>query len=181
MILTCFVYQGVTKFDSTNWDDKAYIKEAPLVRDINFEKVKEIFTSKFMLSYNPVVLLTFAFDFEMAKLKPGWSHGVNLFFHLSNVLLLFFCLRQLRFKDVSALIITFLFAIHPLATEAVVWIAGRKDVVYLFFFLLSWKFYLDYFNSTKKLFLFVILCYFVIVKSTGDYIAICTDHFRSDA
>ena len=42
MILTYFVYQGVTKFDSTNWDDKAYIKEAPLVRDINFEKVKEI-------------------------------------------------------------------------------------------------------------------------------------------
>ena len=130
MILTYFVYQGVTKFDSTNWDDKAYIKEAPLVRDINFEKVKEIFTSKFMLSYNPVVLLTFAFDFEMAKLKPGWSHGVNLFFHLSNVLLLFLCLRQLRFKDVSALIITFLFAIHPLATEAVVWIAGRKDGYY---------------------------------------------------
>lgn len=153
MILTCFVYQGVTKFDSTNWDDKAYIKEAPLVRDINFEKVKEIFTSKFMLSYNPVVLLTFAFDFEMAKLKPGWSHGVNLFFHLSNVLLLFFCLRQLRFKDVSALIITFLFAIHPLATEAVVWIAGRKDVVYLFFFLLSWLSYLRYYHTEKKLYL----------------------------
>lgn len=155
MILTYFVYQNVTGFDSTNWDDKAYISETPLIRDINSEKLKEIFTSKFMLSYNPVVLLTFAFDFEMAKMKPGWCHGVNLFFHLSNVLLLFLCLRQLRYKEFSALIITFLFAIHPLATEAVVWIAGRKDVVYLFFFLLSWLSYLKYYHSEKRLYLII--------------------------
>jgi tetratricopeptide (TPR) repeat protein len=159
LLLTFFVYQSVTGFDSTNWDDKAYLKEAPYIRDINFEKTKKIFTEKFMLSYNPIVMLTFAFDSEMSGLKPGWSHGVNLFFHLLNVLLLFFCLKQLKFKDVASLIITLLFAIHPLATEAVVWIAGRKDVVYLFFFLLSWLSYLKYYHTEKKIYLIISLLF----------------------
>ncbi len=159
LCLTFFIYQSVTKFDSTNWDDKAYLKETPLVRDLNFEKVKAIFSQKFMLSYNPVVLLTFAFDSEMADMKPGWCHGVNLFFHLMNVVLLFFCLRQLKFNELTSLIITFLFAIHPLATEAVVWIAGRKDVVYLFFFLLSWVTYLRYYH-TKKMFFYLLSLFF---------------------
>lgn len=161
-VLTFLVYQSVTTFDSTNWDDKAYLQETPMIRDLNMEKTKAIFTKKVLNSYNPIVLLTFAYDYKISKLKPGWCHAVNLFFHLMNAILVFVCMRKLRFKTNHAGIIALLFALHPLSTEAVAWIAGRKDVVYLFFFLLSWKFYLDYFHSTKKLFLFVSIFFFIL-------------------
>ena len=161
-ILTFIVYQSVSTFDSTNWDDKAYLKETAMVRDIDATKVQAIFTKKVLNSYNPIVLLTFAYDYKMTKMKPGWCHGVNLFFHLINAVLVFVCMRKLRFKDVYAGLIALLFALHPLSTEAVVWIAGRKDVVYLFFFLFSWKFYLDYYRSSKILFLIVSLLFFIL-------------------
>ena len=162
LIFTFFVYHSVTTFDSTNWDDKAFMQEAPLVRDINLEKIKQIFKEKFLKSYNPVVLLTFAFDYEMSKLKPAWSHGVNLFFHLSNIVLLFFCFRLLKFKNQFALILTFIFAIHPLSTEAIAWIAGRKDVVYLFFFLFSWMSYLKFYRTKKAIYFILSVLFFVI-------------------
>lgn len=161
-IFTFLVYKSVTGFDSTNWDDKAYMKETPMVRDLTLENCKAMFTTKVLNSYNPIVLLTFAFDYKVSKLKPGWCHGINLFFHLMNSILVFICMRKLRFKDSHAGIIALLFAIHPLATEAVTWIAGRKDVVYLFFFLFSWKFYLDYYHSSKKSFIVISVLFFVL-------------------
>ena len=161
-VLAFLVYQSVTTFDATNWDDKAYLQETPMVRDLNMEKTKSIFTKKVLNSYNPIVLLTFAYDHKMAKLKPEWCHSVNLFFHIMNAILVFICMRKLRFKTNHAGIIAILFALHPLATEAVAWIAGRKDVVYLFFFLFSWKFYLDFFHLKKNIFLVASLLFFVL-------------------
>ncbi|MBP6532891.1 MAG: tetratricopeptide repeat protein [Bacteroidia bacterium] len=162
VVLTFIVYQSVTSFDSTNWDDKAYLKETPMVVDLTLNKTKQIFTEKVLKSYNPIVLLTFAFDYKMSKLSPGWCHGVNLFFHLMNAVLVFMCMRKLRFKTEHAGLIAILFSVHPLASEAVTWIAGRKDVVYLFFFLLSWKFYLDFFTSSKKMFLGISILFFIL-------------------
>ncbi len=160
--ITFLVYHSVSSFDSTNWDDKAYIKETPIVRSLSSDNIKAIFTTKVLNSYNPIVLLTFALDYKFAKLSPGWCHAINLFFHLLNGLLVFACMRKLRFKAVHAGLIAILFSIHPLATEAVAWIAGRKDVVYLFFFLLSWKFYLDFFHVKKKVFFILSIFFFLL-------------------
>lgn len=162
LIVTFLLYRSVTTFDSTNWDDKKYMKETEMVRGLTADHVKQMFTGKVLNSYNPIVLLTFAFDYKMTKLSPGWCHGVNLFIHLLNALLVFFCMRKLKFRDQFAGLIALLFAIHPLATEVVGWIACRKDVVYAFFFLLSWYFYLIFHASEKKLPLLLSFLFFTL-------------------
>lgn len=154
-VLTFIVYNSVTSFDMTNWDDKHYLKEQPIVRGLTTEHVKQMFTTKVLASYNPIVLMTFAFDYDMARLKPGWCHGINMFFHILNALLVFACMKKLRFRNSESGMIALLFAIHPFASEAVAWIASRKDVVYAFFFFLSWYFYLSY-RDSKKTFQFVL-------------------------
>jgi tetratricopeptide (TPR) repeat protein len=58
-------------------------------------------------------------------------------------------------------LIAILFSIHPLSVEAVAWVAGRKDVLYGFFFLLSWLFYLQYSGNRKIIFYVCSLLLFV--------------------
>lgn len=143
------VYQSVRHFDLVSWDDKLYVKETPIVRGLTSENVKAMFTQKVLRSYNPIVLISFAVDYEIAKLDPKWSHLVNLIFHLLNALLVFACMRKLKFRTEVAGLIAALFAIHPLSVEAVAWVAGRKDMLYGFFFLLAWLFYLRYKESGR--------------------------------
>jgi len=53
-----------------------------------------------------------------------------------------------------------LFAIHPIHIESVAWITSRKDLLFVFFFLLSVVFYIGYSEKSQNLFryLLVIVC-----------------------
>ncbi len=158
-VLLLLVYKPVSKFGMINWDEKRYLMETPFVQDISFANVKQMFTQKVLNSYNPLMLLSFSIDYKLAKNDFGWYHAVNLFFHILNSLLLYACLRKIRLRPSAAGIVTALFAFNPLAVEAVVWIAARKDVLYVFFYFLSWLSYLKFSESAQKRFYFIALLF----------------------
>lgn len=181
-LLIIIVYRSVTDYQLVDWDDKRYLKETPMIQGLTMDNVKSMFTTKVLLSYNPFVLITFAIDYEIAKLSPGWCHGVNVFFHIMNALILFFCLKKLKLQNEVVGIIACIFAIHPMSVEAVAWIAGRKDVVYGFFYLLSWLFYMKFINSSKKIsygasIIFFVFALFSKVQAiTLPFVLIITDY-----
>jgi len=181
-LLTILAYKSVTDFKLVNWDDKRYVLETEMVRGLTGEHVKQMFTTKVLRSYNPIVLLSFAVDYELAELKPGFSHGVNLLFHVFNALLVFLVMKKLGFRKTASGLIALLFALHPMQVEAVAWIAGRKDMIYGFFFLLAWYFYIDFFRSRKKMayalsLLFFLLSLFSKVQAiTLPFVLILTDY-----
>ena len=91
---------------------------------------------------------------------------VNLVFHILNVLLIFqltiqLCLLHAKYQGreivfnysilMIASIATLLFAIHPQRVESVVWIAELKDVLCLFFSVLTLLSYLYYAQTLKKI------------------------------
>jgi tetratricopeptide (TPR) repeat protein len=184
-LLVVIIYRSVMGFQLVNWDDRRYVKETSMVQGLTMENVKAMFTTKVLRSYNPLVLFTFALDYKFAHLKPEWSHGVNLFLHLINALLVFVCMRKLRFTPDESGLIAALFAVHPLLVEAVAWIAGRKDVLYGFFFLLAWMSYIDFFKSHKKykyffsLFFFLCSLFSKVQAITFPFILILTDYILS--
>ncbi|NTW34029.1 MAG: tetratricopeptide repeat protein, partial [Bacteroidetes bacterium] len=69
---------------------------------------------------------------------------------------------QLSGKKITALVVSVLFALHPMHVESVAWVSERKDVLYTMFFLLSMIAYLRYMKSgyQKKKYIGVIL-YFI--------------------
>jgi tetratricopeptide (TPR) repeat protein len=184
-VLVFIAYHSVLDFKLVNWDDKRYLQETPMVRGLTIEHVKQMFSEKVLRSYNPLVLLSFAFDYEISDLKPEWCHGVNLFFHILNALLVFACMKKLRLKIEVAGVIALLFGLHPLSVEAVAWIAGRKDMIYGFFFLLAWLSYLHYFESGKKNFyvfsvlLFLLSLFSKVQAITFPFVLIVTDYMLS--
>lgn len=88
-------------------------------------------------SYRPLTSLTFKLN--------AYFHGLNpKYFHLTNVLLhsiasyLFVALAKAVFKSRRKVILSsFLFALHPIHTEAVAGIVGRADILASIFYILA--------------------------------------------
>ena len=92
--------------------------------------------------YRPLATFTFALNYALNGLDPAGYHIVNLVFHAMNALLLLVLLRQLGFQPGPSFAGALVFAIHPIHTEAVTWISGRGNVLFLFFFLLAYLCYI---------------------------------------
>jgi tetratricopeptide (TPR) repeat protein len=73
-------------------------------------------------------------------------HVVNILLHLISVLLLYMLLRKLQFKEIHAFLLTLLFAVHPVLSQAVAWIPGRNDTLLAVFI---FSFFLDAINYSK--------------------------------
>ena len=77
----------------------------------------------------------------------GGYHITNLIFHIVNALLLFIVLKQMTGCFGRAHLSAALFALHPLHVESVAWVSERKDVLSVFFWLLTMWAYLRYVNK----------------------------------
>jgi tetratricopeptide (TPR) repeat protein len=100
--------------------------------------------------WRPLLLTSFALDFQFWGLNPIGYHLSNTFFHILSAFLGFVLLYSLTSKR---LLLSFLpalfFLIHPLQTEAITYVAGRADPLSTVFSLGSLILY-TYFRETKK-------------------------------
>ena len=137
------------------FDDKAVIVENELVKDIH--KIPLIFTSSYWAGYRwegiekneqslyrPLVIFSYSLNYLVNGLNPRGYHVVNLSLHLINsMLVFFFCLFLFdSWVVVSSLIVSLMFATHPIHTEAVTSIVGRAELLCFCFFVLSLLCYL---------------------------------------
>ena len=77
-------------------------------------------------------------------LPPAAVHGQNLFWHSANVLLLFGFWQRVTGRRWHSFLVAALFAIHPMHVESVAWAVQRKDVLSVFFGLLTLWAYVRY-------------------------------------
>jgi len=143
LAVTMLVY-GNTLLNSFTLDDGVYILSnsavtGPSVRGL-FEpdKTNHIF--------RPVTFATFALNWAVGGAQPFGYHLVNLLLHAAVILLLYLVLRTLleplpRAATV-ALAAAWLFAVHPIHTEAVASIVGRSELLAAGFLLVAWLLHL---------------------------------------
>lgn len=146
--------------DFVYWDDDVNVYENPNVSDLNLENVKKIFTEDVIGNYNPLPILTFAIENEIVGLNPFYFHLNNIILHVLGCLLVYFIGFKMGLNRWSALLLSLLFAIHPMRVESVVWITERKDVLFGLFYWLSIFFYLDYRKKDRKSFYYLALLIF---------------------
>jgi len=92
--------------------------------------------------YRPLLGLTLIFDKFAWEMHESFIHLENILIHAINVILVYLITEIIarRYEIKSAflpLIASFLFAVHPINTESVNWIAGRTDLLAGFFLLIS--------------------------------------------
>ena len=115
-------------------------------------------------SYRPVVLILFAIEKEVFGNNPHVGHFVNVLLFALCCLLLFKLLNALFGNTLPLLPVAaaFLFAAHPIHTEAVANIKGRDDILNFIFLILSLTFILRHVDEGKKKYFFLsVLCFFL--------------------
>jgi protein O-mannosyl-transferase len=134
----------------TNWDDPGYINDNPLIKDLSIGGLKKIFSSPVMGNYHPLTMLSYAIEYSFVKLDPWLYHLDNLLLHLAGSLLVYWFVYLLTGRGAVAFIAALLFGIHPMHTESVAWVSGRKDVLYGLFYIASCIAYLCYLRAPKN-------------------------------
>lgn len=77
--------------------------------------------------WRPIILVSYAFDWWVGGGSPLAFHITNLLVHALNTVLLFLVLTGWVQGRLAAFFGALLFAVHPVQTEPVAWIAGRTD------------------------------------------------------
>ncbi len=167
MVLTYIAFSPSMKNNFTNWDDPVYVYENSMVMSAQTQWGK-IFSEPVSLNYHPITMLTLAWNYQQAekkngKIDPYIFHLWNVLIHLLSVALMFtFVFRLSNSNWFIAIFCAALFALHPMHVESVSWISERKDVLYVFFFLLSCISYLKYKENNNYLWLGLAITFYML-------------------
>ena len=112
--------------------------------------IPKIFVSHYVESgyqsfdYRPLVLVTFAIEYQFFGSNPHISHLINVLLYAFTCVILFSILCKILKNDniILPLLITFLFAIHPIHTEVVDNLKCRDELLAFFLGICSLEFFL---------------------------------------
>lgn len=161
------VYWQVNQFDFINMDDNIYVTDnAEIKSGFTFDELRRVLTSKYFNLWIPLVRLSFKFDYQLYGFKAGGYHLSNLILHILSTLLLFWLFCRMTGAVWKSAFVAAFFALHPLHVESVAWISERKDVLSVFFWILSLCFYIFYTEkkSTKR-YLLVLFSFIMALMS----------------
>lgn len=146
--VTTLLYLPALNNQFNNWDDYVYITSNNQI-ELNWTNVSNSFLhGETHGMYVPLTALSNSITYHFFKLNPKPYIAINLIIHLCNIVLLFIFLSKILKSSFVPLVVTTIFALHPLNVEVVAYAAGRRDVLFVFFYLLSIIFYID--SITKK-------------------------------
>jgi len=138
VVASLALYSPVGRHPFVNYDDGQYVADNAHVRNgLSRESVKWAFTSYEESNWHPLTWLSHMLDCQLFGLNPAGPHMVNAVLHALNVVLLFWVLYGATGLVWRSFMAAALFGLHPINVESVAWVAERKNLLSLFFFLLA--------------------------------------------
>jgi hypothetical protein len=148
---TLAFYNPIVHNGFIEFDDSAYIVKNPQVQSgLTWNTIKWSFTTFHVANWHPMTWLSHAADCQMFGLNPVGHHYINLLLHAADAVLLFLLLWRATGLTWPSLIVSALFALHPINVESVAWVAERKNVLSMTFFLLALHAYDLYARTGKR-------------------------------
>lgn len=137
MLLIALVY-GVSVGHDFVFDDTSLVVENDLV-ELPLSRAHELLIgTDGGISYRPLRIFSYMVDYRIAGGRdPAVFHASNLLVHALATLALHALALLVVGSQAGALAAAALFAVHPLGSEAVVYVAGRRDLLCTLFVLLA--------------------------------------------
>lgn len=145
-LLAAAPFAAAVRYGVIDCDDYRYVKELDwVVAGLGSESlVRKAFTDVSNAIWMPLTWISYAADYTLSRLigcDPfGLMHAGSILVHALNAVLVWWLLSLLgcggKYRFIPAFAALF-WAMHPLRVESVVWIASRKDVLSMFWLLLS--------------------------------------------
>src|SRR5215813_4827013 len=135
---TAAVFWEVTGHPFVNYDDNLYVTDCLQVsRGLTWDNVCWAFTTTIHGNWIPLTWLSHILDYQLYGLNAGGHHLTSLLIHMLNTVLLYFLLNKLTGAMWKSALVAGLFAMHPLNVESVAWVAERKNVLCMLFWILA--------------------------------------------
>lgn len=139
------VFSPVLWHDFVSFDDHAFVLHNPYMQSgLTLDGIRWAFTSGYESNWIPLTWISHMLDVQLFGMNPAGHHVVNVVFHATSSVLLFVFLNRSTNAPWQSACVSFLFALHPLRVESVAWVAERKDVLSVFFMMLTLVAYSHY-------------------------------------
>ena len=137
-VLTLSLYSPVIKHPFINYDDPNYVTENRHVQaGLSWHSFIWALTATEEGNWHPMTWLSHVLDWQLYGMEAGGHHVSSMVLHALNTLLLFLLLTRVTGRAIRSVVVAALFAAHPLNVESVAWVAERKNVLSMCFFLLT--------------------------------------------
>ena len=158
---TIALFSPAVGFQFVAFDDPAYISTNPHVAGgLTLASLRWAFVTTDGANWHPLTWISHLSDVTLFGFNPAGHHLTSILLHTASTTLLFFVLRDLTGTLLPSLFAAALFAAHPLRVESVVWISERKDVLSVFFGVLTLGLYtINARRPSWKLRGLTLLCY----------------------
>lgn len=150
LVIICIAYSPILDNDLTNWDDPTYINNNPLIKSLDSDNLKRIFTENYFGNYQPLHLLSYAIEYHFYQLNPKGYHATSIAMFLIACLLIYIFINLLSKNKIIALITTAFYGLNAMRVESVAWAAERKDLLYLIFFVAALIMYVQYIQKDER-------------------------------
>lgn len=111
-------------------------------------------------AFRPVRSASYAMDYALSGLDPWGYHLINISLHGLSAVCVYLIARTLFASPLAALCAALLFAVHPIQTESVTYLSGRRDVLSGLFVLIGFYRFVRYRQAHRvwDLVLTILLC-----------------------
>ena len=129
------------------WDDDVYVTNNPLLTAP--DGLRRIwFSTDSPSQYFPLTYTVFRLEHAFWGLNPAGYHWVNILLHAVNALLVWRLLKRLSVP--APWLAAALFALHPVQVESVAWVTELKNVLSLFFILLTLLAWIEFVGARTR-------------------------------
>ncbi len=176
-LVPLILYAPSLYFKFTELDDTIFIRDFSGYNEHLHNLITSFGRGLFTLKdtyYRPIFLDSMIINYHLSGTDIMSYHFFNIVFHIISVLLLYTLFRRLNVRELHAFILTLIFAVHPVLSQAVAWIPGRNDTLLALFTLPFLIYSIEYARTGKVATLalsslFLLLAYFT--KETAVFAA----------
>lgn len=139
ILVNVLVYGQVVGFEFVNFDHSFYVDNVHVKNGLTWKGLVWAFSPSNFAQY--MTWISHMIDVELFGTNPVGHHATSLLLHIVNTVIFFLFMNKLTGSRNKSAVMAILFAIHPLRVETVAWVADRKDLLAMFFALLSLEAY----------------------------------------
>jgi protein O-mannosyl-transferase len=168
IILVAFIAYLPTLSNEFVWDDDALLTNNDFIKSP--DGLYKFWYATEQMDYWPVTYSTLWIEWRLWGMHSTGYHINSLILHIVASLLIWVILKKLSIP--GAFLAAIIFAVHPVNVESVAWIAQRKNLMAMLFFLLSILWYLKFLGHARAAkpsvvrYPFPIFSYFVLHPSS---------------
>lgn len=174
IVVVTFIIYGNSIKNNYALDDNYVTATSPQSPNPRIQKglkgIPEIFTSHYIESnqqsfeYRPIVLTTFAIEYQFFGSNPHISHFINVSIYALTGIILFTILTMLfsGYHVLFSILITLLFVVHPIHTEVVNNLKSRDELLSFLFGICALYFFLKRINEGKLKHVFLAILFLLL-------------------